>query len=154
MKIKFIGIFDNKINYKIELNSHIFDYYTGLGWVKIMSREEKQVLPEDEKKLYELYTYQSAGYDVLISSLDKREYNRLYPNSFNRNKSLYIKRPTENDVLECLKTDCEVRNMSFSEFCDNFGYSNDSLKALDIYRACEDTARKLRNYKFPENLGE
>ena len=33
---------------------------------------------------------------------------------------------------------------SFEEFCDNMGYSNDSLKALDTYRACLETAKKLK----------
>lgn len=62
--------------------------------------------------------------------------------------------PSEADVLECLKLDVECGSMSFVDFCDNFGYSDDSLSALDIYRACQDTAKKLRFYNFSEVVEE
>jgi hypothetical protein len=52
--------------------------------------------------------------------------------------------PKENDILDALISDADVGSMSFNEFCDNLGYSSDSLKALDIYRACMETSVKLR----------
>lgn len=54
------------------------------------------------------------------------------------------KTPSESDFLECLYSDADAGSMTFSEFCDNFGYSNDSISALNIYRECEETARKIR----------
>lgn len=57
--------------------------------------------------------------------------------------SQWIHVPSESDVMECLKSDALAGNESFDSFCDNFGYSNDSLAALDTYRACADTAKRL-----------
>lgn len=55
----------------------------------------------------------------------------------------WVKLPTETDVLECLYSDSEAGKLSFNDFCDEFGYDKDSIKALDTYRACMDIADKL-----------
>lgn len=52
--------------------------------------------------------------------------------------------PEIDSVLDCLFLDAQSGKSSFSDFCSDFGYSNDSLKALDTYRACEDTRKRLR----------
>jgi len=52
--------------------------------------------------------------------------------------------PEIDQVLECLFSDSQAGSESFNDFCDNFGYSNDSLKALDTYRECMDINKKLR----------
>ncbi len=73
-------------------------------------------------------------------------------------------KPKLRDVLECLFTDYDCGNYSFTEFCDNCGYSNDSIKAFETYRACEEAGRKLRkalgakfaevrDFTFREELG-
>jgi hypothetical protein len=49
--------------------------------------------------------------------------------------------PTAYDLLYCLKSDSEALSMSF---CGNFGYDNDSIKALNIYNECVASARKLQ----------
>jgi hypothetical protein len=56
----------------------------------------------------------------------------------------YVSIPTLDDILQCLFSDASAGSESFNDFCDNCGYSNDSLKALDTYRACMDAASKLR----------
>lgn len=53
------------------------------------------------------------------------------------------KKPTLDDVLNCLFLDADSGNESFDFFCDTLGYSNDSLKAFDIYRSCAENAKKL-----------
>lgn len=68
------------------------------------------------------------------------------------------KQPTENDFLECIFSDAEAGEMLFKDFCDNFGYSDDSIKALEIYRECQNSAMKVRELeragliKRPEQL--
>lgn len=52
--------------------------------------------------------------------------------------------PKIDDIMECLFSDADAGSMSFKEFCDNFGYSDDSLLALDVYRACMDNDARLR----------
>ena len=57
---------------------------------------------------------------------------------------IWVHIPKIDDVLNCLFSDASAGNESFDEFCDNMGASNDSLSALDTYRACMEGAKKLR----------
>jgi hypothetical protein len=34
--------------------------------------------------------------------------------------------------------------MTFHDFCSDFGYSDDSIKARDIYFSCQENAMKLK----------
>ena len=52
--------------------------------------------------------------------------------------------PSIDSVLECLFSDAECGQMSFNDFCSDFGYSNDSFKAFDIYKACMECGERLR----------
>lgn len=52
--------------------------------------------------------------------------------------------PTAASVLYCLFSDAEACEMSYQDWCDNFGYDSDSIKALNTYRACEATGHELR----------
>lgn len=59
-------------------------------------------------------------------------------------------RPTVADVLYSLFMDANAADESFSDWCDNFGYSDDSIKALNTYKACCDIAKHLRQQFDPE----
>jgi hypothetical protein len=50
------------------------------------------------------------------------------------------------DILYSLILDSQAGNETFDDFCDNFGYDNDSIKANDIYRACQKNAKKVRTF--------
>jgi hypothetical protein len=53
------------------------------------------------------------------------------------------KSPTLEAVLHSLVLDSEAREMSFNDWCDSFGYDNDSIKALGMYQDCCESAKKL-----------
>jgi hypothetical protein len=65
--------------------------------------------------------------------------------------------PSVADVLYGLLLDYAVVDSSFAEFCNDFGYSDDSRKAEKIYKACIAGGKKLRKllgediYIFQEN---
>lgn len=44
--------------------------------------------------------------------------------------------PTPASVLYCLISDSEANEYSFNDWCDNFGYNNDSIEAFNTYQAC------------------
>jgi hypothetical protein len=44
--------------------------------------------------------------------------------------------PTAEGVLECLLSDASAGEMTFEEFCSDFGYDSDSRKAERTHRAC------------------
>jgi hypothetical protein len=54
--------------------------------------------------------------------------------------------PKKIDVFAALARDAATiaDYGSFSEWCDNLGYDNDSFKAFDMYRICEKTYSALR----------
>lgn len=52
--------------------------------------------------------------------------------------------PTNYDLLYSLQLDCRADSQSFNQWCDEYGCDNDSIKALSMYNACVDEARKLK----------
>lgn len=60
--------------------------------------------------------------------------------------ALKPKAPTAADVLRSLILDASAIDESFSDWCDNFGYDSDSIKALNTYNACCEIGKKLRKF--------
>jgi hypothetical protein len=48
------------------------------------------------------------------------------------------------DVLDCLFIDSSACGESFDNWSADYGYNSDSIKALEIYRACQRNGDKLR----------
>jgi hypothetical protein len=46
-------------------------------------------------------------------------------------------------VLQCLLMDTEASSTSFHNWCDEFGYDDDSIKARETYDACQENSDKL-----------
>lgn len=49
-------------------------------------------------------------------------------------------------VIHSLILDGEADDMSFSNWCDNFGYDTDSIRAFNIYQECCACARQAREF--------
>ncbi len=98
----------------------------------------------------------------------KEEHNIPYKTGLGLRKSYYdrkgIKTPREAygmaakkkpqtpslvDIFHALTLDGQAFNESFSDWCDNYGYSNDSIDALNTYKACEDTGKLMRKLFTP-----
>lgn len=56
-------------------------------------------------------------------------------------------RPSAYDVLACVSSDIYCPD-DFDEFCADYGYDNDSIKALDTWKRCAKFAAELRQF-FP-----
>lgn len=54
--------------------------------------------------------------------------------------------PTPADVLSCLVSDARSGEMSFSEFCSEFGYDTDSRRAERTHAACAKFAPRVRRF--------
>lgn len=67
-------------------------------------------------------------------------------------KYLVPVKPKNSDIVYSLLMDSEAGNYSFQDFCDNFGYSSDSINALNVYRECEKTNKNLRKVFTKEQL--
>lgn len=60
------------------------------------------------------------------------------------------KKPAVADVLQSLFLDASAADLNFHDWCAEYGYSDDSIKALNTYKACLDTATALRKHLSPE----
>jgi hypothetical protein len=58
---------------------------------------------------------------------------------------LAIAEPTFNDVIYSLRSDTYSGDMLFKEWCGEYGYDDDSIKALDVYDKCRANYRKLKD---------
>ena len=54
--------------------------------------------------------------------------------------------PKKADVLCALCLDAQAADTNFNDWSINFGYNNDSIKALNTYKQCCDIAVRLRQY--------
>lgn len=72
-----------------------------------------------------------------------------------RTKKYYLEEvvaPKIASVLYSLVSDARAEDENFNEWCGNYGYSNDSIKALNIYLACLETGESLRKVFSRETL--
>lgn len=52
--------------------------------------------------------------------------------------------PCAADVIYSLLSDAEAADMSFNGWCDNFGYSSDSISAFNTYQQCSTIGNDLQ----------
>ena len=52
--------------------------------------------------------------------------------------------PKLEEVLHCLFSDYSCASDTFEEFCSYLGYSDDSIKAFETYRACQKSGERLK----------
>jgi hypothetical protein len=85
---------------------------------------------------------------------------RKYPKGFKPDKTLNPRcvayadqearkvavKPSIADVMYSLIIDASAADQNFHDWCSNYGYSNDSIKALHTYTACIEISAVLRRY--------
>lgn len=74
------------------------------------------------------------------------QWNTDYFTGLGHRKNGRPKKPEILGVLHSLFRDAQAAEYNFSDWCDEYGYSDDSMKALSIYKQCCETATKLRKY--------
>lgn len=74
-------------------------------------------------------------WQVKLVYFDKEYVTDFYMGSGLVNKTNRPKKPTKKDILFSMMMD-DVSGLNFNDFCNEFGYDNDSIKALKIYKGC------------------
>lgn len=74
-------------------------------------------------------------WQVELVYFDKEFITDFYMGSRLVDKRNNPKKPTKKDLLYSMIIN-DVSNMNFNDFCDEFGYDKDSIKALEIYKGC------------------
>lgn len=110
------------------INGIEFDYYTGIGHRVAISRPR----------------ISSSGYSFRELLMKTLTYEGL-------KQFIAISKPVPpklDDLLHSLVTDASAAEMSFEDWCGDYGYDTDSIKALETYRECQQIASKLRKAKI------
>ena len=77
-----------------------------------------------------------------------RRGDKQYKGTFGQSIAAYDKEPTAYDILACL----DYWDGTFSDFCDDFGYSTDSITARKTYTRVMDQSRGLKSLFSTEEL--
>lgn len=64
------------------------------------------------------------------------------------------KRPQNSDIMYSLLIDIEAADMSFNAWCDEYGFSNDSMKAFKAYQTCCEYAVFMRKMFSAQQIEE
>jgi hypothetical protein len=139
------------IKFNCRINGQDFEYTLGMGYAKRLMVKGDHLRPFEIKKI------KDEGYTVKV------QVPETWKNIVNDTKTVYVdylsKTPKLEEVLNCLFLDSMAHEESFPDWCDNFGYSNDSIKAKQIYEACIEEYFKLKkalgvNYNEVKNVIE
>ena len=85
--------------------------------------------------------------DGRVCTINKKRV--IYRSSRTMTGEVYFKRmeiipPKLSDIIYCLSMDAQVINETFKDWVDNYGYSDDSIKAKGMYDACIKRAIELK----------
>jgi hypothetical protein len=116
-------------------------FYMGIG------NRKKSIVELIEKMTEELT---DAGFEIantqtvtrnkrVLTSIDKA--NKEFTETFCE----FVIMPRAADVLYSLVLDIECADMTFDEFCDGFGYNNDSIKDRDTFFRIKENCVKMKN---------
>ncbi len=104
-----------------EKNSATFDYYTGLGHRELMPGVTRKGNLFDPRYGDSVWSDRQAA----------------------EKKFTKVKQPKLADLVHSLLLNLNSIEQSFQSWCDEFGESEDSLKALNTYLACQKEADKV-----------
>lgn len=124
-----------------------FEYKTGIGHrvnpnqprSGLISRKLSRTQMQEKKKLDEVIGKSST--------IPAKHATNKKPVS-----AEWVVLPTQASVLYGLILDASANDESFPGWCDNYGYDADSLKALNIYNACIENAKKLHSVFTREQI--
>jgi hypothetical protein len=96
-------------------NQQVFDYYTGTGHRKLFKKPYAWERPENQREKKWFFEQNSQPVEPVAAAL-----------------------------IHSLILDGDACNYSFEEWCGNFGYDEDSRKALETYLLCQKVGGQLR----------
>ena len=114
--------------YNSQMEKGISDYLNELGYMAYNNKQFKSFVSSK---------FSWGGYDDVKNRTDlihERIYNLLY------------------SIINSFANDNNADLSSFSFFCDNFGYDNDSIKARTIYNQLQEQQEKFFNLGIDEKL--
>jgi len=93
--------------------------------------------------------YWTVPYKTGVGLVEKTAKSKLNPY---RPQVERPKKPTNADIMYSLLLDAYAANESFSDWCSDYGYDDDSIKALNTYKTCCEYAVHLRKTFSPDQI--
>lgn len=118
-------------------NGESSDYFTGIG---------------HRKRRTALAGYRTAP-NLVKAAFDNRIYDKAAQEKIIKENSS-LQAPKVDDILYSLVMDADACNYSFEDWCCNYGYDEDSRKALETYLACQKSEKTLRAMVKDMSLAE
>ena len=119
-----------KDEYQIIINGQTFKYFQGIGH---RTPKAGSLKIEGQKYLNMRVKKDVESHKIYITKL----------NSLTNVKPLNI-----DDILYSLVLDAQSGSLNFDDFCEDFGYNDDSIKHLEIYKKCIENLKKVRKLGF------
>ena len=113
------------------IGKHEFEYHTGIGH-RVLSERDKSLVDRSYPLPRPAGTVYFAGYQAALRAAKKP------------------KAPEPAGLLHSLMFDSSAGHYTFSEWCSDYGYDEDSRKALETYLACQANAVKYNRLFSPE----
>jgi hypothetical protein len=85
---------------------------------------------------YSFPDWAKQGWSITLKYKGKRAQFRFYGGGASNT-------PTASDLVWAVAIDSEAVDESFSDWCANFGYTTDSIKARSTYKACQRNGERL-----------
>ena len=81
-----------------------------------------------------------------------REFNLVFHDSIHNTEQRIRKTPKPYNILACISG--TYYNEDFNDFCSEYGYDNDSIKAFETWKAVNEEAEKMLSFFSEEELTE
>jgi hypothetical protein len=132
-KVNHIGLFVNDDlwvhdKYIVIIEGQDFEYSSGIG-----HRIELNHFTKDDFKKIKSKNPKQTKENLLVYADELKKVSKVKPLNID-------------DVLYSLVLDSDFACETFDDFCDNLGYDNDSMKANEIYKACQKNAKKVKSF--------
>jgi len=125
------------MKFNVRINGQDFDYTVGMGWVKLLEDKKGNAFTDSAiRKIRE------EGYTIRATKPVTK--SNIVGNIKIFQVPALVKPPTLTDVLHCLFLDSSAHEQCFSDWCNECGYDNDSIKAKATYDACIENYYRLK----------
>lgn len=149
------GSKDGMVCWRININGQTFDFFEGIGHFVTggnMWKHPQEVAESIAKYIGSRGQVNTRDIASTLANFYKPTKRLPKAKWYKDTGVVYNVGPVEppelDSVLYCLIADAEAESMSFEDWCDMFGMSTDSRKAIALYLECQETAKKLRLAKI------
>lgn len=133
-------------SFTVTLNGQDFEYKTGIG-----HRFVGKGVDSYSANLIKANHKHVKAWDNSLLDMQKLFTHRSFETSV---RGLFVPVPAMAGVIWSVLMDSSACETAFDGWCLDLGYDTDSRKALEIYLACQNSYRKLRNALNSNQINE